>query len=157
MRRRARKAIVEPLRAFLHAESAGGIVLLVAAVLALANTGVDLGGGVLADAAGSRLAWAVAAGLVVGKILGIAGVTLIARRTGTASLPPGVSAGHVWGLAALAGIGFTVSLFIAELAYADPVLTDFAKVGLFAGSAVSAALGVALLLRTTRHLKKATT
>jgi NhaA family Na+:H+ antiporter len=58
---------------------------------------------------------------------------------------------QVWGVAALAGIGFTVSLFIAELAFADPVLVDRAKVGIFAGSGASAVLGVTLLLLATRR------
>ncbi|MEU3648784.1 Na+/H+ antiporter NhaA [Lentzea sp. NPDC034063] len=99
---------------WLHPATAFFVVPL----FAPANAGGDLGGGVLADAVVSRVAWAVAAGLVVGKILSIAVVTLLAHRTRIVSLPTGVSTRHVWGLAALAGIGFIVSLFIAELAYA---------------------------------------
>jgi len=131
----------------LHPVTAFAVVPL----FALANTGVDLGGGLLAGAAGSQLAWGVAAGLLVGKTLGIGLVTLLAHRTRLATLPPDVSTGQVWGVAALAGIGFTVSLFIAELAYADPALVDQAKVGIFAGSAASAALGVTLLVLAARR------
>jgi NhaA family Na+:H+ antiporter len=120
-------------------------------LFALANAGVDLRGGVLADAASSRIAWGVAVGLVVGKTLGIGLVTLLAQRTRVASLPAEMGTGQVWGIAALAGIGFTVSLFIAELAYTDPAFVDRAKVGIFTGSAVGAALGVTLLLWTVRR------
>ena len=57
---------------------------------------------------------------------------------------------QVWGIAALGGIGFTVSLFIAELAYTDAALIETAKIGIFAGSALSGLLGVAIL-RTPPH------
>jgi NhaA family Na+:H+ antiporter len=130
-------------------------VFFVLPVFALANAGVDLRGGILASAAGSSLAWGVATGLLIGKTFGIGLVTLAAVRTGVATLPRGMSTGHIWGLAALAGIGFTVSLFIAELAYADPALVDRAKVGIFAGSGASGVVGVLVLLRTTRRSGKA--
>ena len=141
------REVLHELEHRLHPVTAFAVVPL----FALANAGMDLRGGVLADAAGSELAWAVAAGLLVGKTFGIALVTLLAHRTRLATLPPGMSTGQVWGIAALAGIGFTVSLFIAELAYEDPALVDRAKVGIFTGSAASAALGVALLLWTVRR------
>lgn len=145
------REVLHELEHRLHPVTAFAVVPL----FALANAGVDLRGGVLADAAGSRLAWGVAAGLVVGKTLGIGLVTLLAHRTRVASLPPDVGTGQVWGIAALAGIGFTVSLFITELAYTDPALIDRAKVGIFAGSAVGAAFGVTLLLWAARRPLKA--
>ncbi len=145
------REVLHGLEHWLHPVTAFAVVPL----FALANAGVDLRGGVLADAAGSRLAWGVAAGLLVGKTFGIGLVTLLAHRTRVATLPPGVGTGQVWGIAGLAGIGFTVSLFIAELAFADPELVDRAKVGIFAGSAASAALGVALLLWTARRTVEA--
>lgn len=141
------REVLHELEHRLHPVTAFGVVPL----FALANAGVDLRGGVIAEATGSRLAWGVAVGLVVGKTLGIGLVTLLAHRTRIASLPPGVGAGQVWGVAALAGIGFTVSLFVTELAYTDPALVDRAKVGIFAGSAIGAALGVTLLLRAARR------
>ena len=96
------------------------------------------------DEAGS-LAVAVFAGLVVGKLIGIAGAALLALRVGWGVLPEGVQRGELVGLAALGGIGFTVSLFIAELAFTDEALVNEAKVGIFAGSIVSGVLGAALL------------
>jgi Na+:H+ antiporter, NhaA family len=92
-----------------------------------------------------RLAVAVAVGLLVGKVLGIAGVTLLTRRLRLGTLPTGVTTRYVWGLAALAGIGFTVSLFIADLAYRQAALTDAAKIGILAGSLAAALLGTAIL------------
>ncbi len=108
--------VLETLEHRLHPVSAFVIVPL----FALANAGVQFGGGVLADAAHSRLAWAIAAGLLIGKILGIAGAAFLGIRLGWGTLPDGVRRAQVWGLAALGGIGFTVSLFIAQLAYDDP-------------------------------------
>jgi NhaA family Na+:H+ antiporter len=121
-------------------------------LFALANAGVDLRGGALADAATSRLAWAVLLGLLVGKIVGIGGATWLAMRLRVGVLPTGMPVRLVWGVAALAGIGFTVSLFISDLAYADPLLVTHAKVGIFAASALAAVLGTGLLLTLTRGL-----
>ncbi|HEY1538460.1 MAG TPA: Na+/H+ antiporter NhaA [Solirubrobacteraceae bacterium] len=121
-------------------------------LFALANAGVALGGGVLADAARSRVAWGVAAGLVAGKLLGIAGATFLGLRAGCGPLPAGVRRAQVWGLAAVGGVGFTVSLFVAQLAFGDDAATaDLAKVGIFAGSLVSALLGSLLLVGPARR------
>ena len=137
------RRILETLEHRLHPVSGFVIVPL----FALANAGVDFGGGVLADAAGSQLAWAIVAGLVLGKLFGIAGATFLALRLRLGALPEGVSSAQVWGMAALGGIGFTVSLFVAQLAYDDPDVVNTAKVGIFAGSLVIGLLGAALLMR----------
>jgi NhaA family Na+:H+ antiporter len=121
--------------------------LLVVPLFALANAGIVLDSATISAAVDSRIAWAIAAGLVVGKLLGIAGTVLLVARLGIGRLPDGVSIRHVWGVAALGGIGFTVSLFIAQLAYTDQSTIDTAKFGIFAGSIVSAALGILILLR----------
>lgn len=133
--------VVAVLERRLHPVSA----YLVVPVFALANAGVDLGGEALADAAASRLAWGVATGLFAGKLLGISLVTLLAVRLRVGVLPSGVTIPHVWGLAALAGIGFTVSLFIADLAYQDLELTDLAKIGVLSASLAGGAFGAMLL------------
>ena len=135
--------VLEEVEDRLHPFSA----LLVVPLFALANAGIVLDGAAVSAAADSRIAWAIATGLVVGKLLGIAGTVLLVVRLGIGRLPGGVRFGHVWGIAALGGIGFTVSLFIAQLAYSDPATIDTAKFGIFAGSIVSAGLGVLLLLR----------
>ncbi|MDA0182751.1 Na+/H+ antiporter NhaA [Solirubrobacter phytolaccae] len=123
---------------------------VVVPLFALANAGVDFGGGVLSDALSSRLTWAIVAGLVVGKLLGISGATLAALRAGGA-LPEGMRRSELAGIAATAGIGFTVSLFIAELAFDDRALVDSAKVGIFAGSVISGILGVLALAVASRR------
>jgi NhaA family Na+:H+ antiporter len=140
---RGREVLVE-LEHRLHPISALAIVPL----FALANAGVALGGGVIGDAFSSRLAWAVVVGLVVGKTLGIAGGTFLGVRAGWGRLPDGVAHAHVWGLAMLGGIGFTVSLFIAQLAYDDPATIATAKIGILAASVIAALLGAVTLART---------
>jgi NhaA family Na+:H+ antiporter len=139
--------VLELLEHRLHAVSAFAIVPL----FALSNAGVSLGAGILTDAADSRVAWASAAGLVVGKLLGIAGATFLGLRLGLGTLPSGVRRGQVWGLAAIGGIGFTVSLFIAQLAYDDPATIDLAKVGIFAGSILSGLVGALSLIVLARR------
>jgi NhaA family Na+:H+ antiporter len=141
--------VLETLEHRLHPVSAFAIVPL----FAFANAGVDLRGGALAEAAGGSLAVAVAVALVVGKTVGIGGAALLAQRIGIGALPAGVQTRHVWGLAALGGIGFTVSLFVADLAYDAESLTDQAKVGILAGSLISAVVG-SLILRSGRRLKR---
>jgi NhaA family Na+:H+ antiporter len=138
-----REVLVE-LEHRLHPISALAIVPL----FALANAGVPLGGGVIGDALSGRLAWAVVVGLVIGKTLGIAGGTFLGLRGGWGRLPDGVAHAHVWGLAMLGGIGFTVSLFIAQLAYDDPAAIATAKIGILAASVIAALLGAATLART---------
>ncbi|MDO8213803.1 Na+/H+ antiporter NhaA [Conexibacter sp. CPCC 206217] len=130
----------------LHPVSAYAIVPL----FALANAGVDFGGGALSDALSSRLTWAVAAALVLGKLIGISGATLLALKLRIGTLPGGMARGQVFGVGALGGIGFTVSLFIADLAFTDPRLTDAAKVGIFIGSICGGVLGAVLLVRRGR-------
>jgi NhaA family Na+:H+ antiporter len=146
----AGRPVLQQLEHRLHPVSAFVVVPL----FALANAGVDLRGGTLEAAVNGRLALAIAVALVVGKALGIAGAALAAQRLGAGVLPQGVSSRHLWGVAALGGIGFTVSLFIADLAYDADTLTQQAKVGIFAGSLTGAVLGV-LVLRSGRRLRAA--
>ncbi len=119
---------------------------IVVPLFALANAGVYLGGGVLSAALNSRLTWAVAIGLVLGKLLGVGGAIHAGLRTGAGVLPSGVTGREIWGAAALAGIGFTVSLFIAGLAFDSPELQNQAKVGIFAASIAGGVLGAAILI-----------
>jgi Na+:H+ antiporter, NhaA family len=137
------RAVLEQLEHRLHPFSA----LLIVPLFALANAGVPFGDGALSDALGDRLAWAIALGLVVGKAIGISGATALGRRLGWGVLPEGVTGRHVAGLALLGGIGFTVSLFIAQLAYDDPHRIAVAKIGILIGSAIAAVLGAAWLAR----------
>lgn len=135
------RKVLEELEERLHPVTS----FVVLPLFALANAGVELGGDALSDADGVRVALAVALGLVLGKFLGIAGMTIAALRLRLGSLPSDVDLRGVVGVAALGGIGFTVSLFITPLAYGDQVLIDSAKVGILVGSILSALIGTAVL------------
>jgi NhaA family Na+:H+ antiporter len=116
-------------------------------LFALANAGVDFRQIGVGDALTTGVALGVALGLIVGKIVGISAASYGAVRSGLGKLPPGTSWSHVIGLSAVAGIGFTVSLFVAGLAFDDPATTNLAKVGIFAGSIVSGIIGSIILGR----------
>ncbi|MGI8750489.1 MAG: Na+/H+ antiporter NhaA, partial [Thermoleophilaceae bacterium] len=113
-------------------------------LFALANAGVPLGGDALAKAATSPITLGIIAGLVVGKTVGISLVSLGSVRLGVGPLPQGMGRGHLLAGASLAGIGFTVSLFVAELAFSDEALREQAKVGVLVASALAAAIGSGL-------------
>jgi Na+:H+ antiporter, NhaA family len=123
---------------------------LVVPLFALANVGVDLRGGLLGQAFGSRVTWAVIIGFVVGKPLGVSGAVFLARRTGIGALPPDMTPRLVWGIGALSGIGFTVALFITDLSFDDPVLAGNARVGILTASAAAAIIGALTVHRLTR-------
>ena len=123
---------------------------VVVPLFALANAGVGFGGGLLGEALSTAMPWAIALGLVIGKIVGISAAVWLTVRTGLGRLPHGVGPLHVVAVAAVAGIGFTVSLFIADLAYDDPALTETAKVGIFVGSLLAAAIGSTLMIAAGR-------
>ena len=116
-------------------------------VFALVNAGVRFEGSIV-DALPSAGALSVALGLIVGKTVGISLFSWIAVRTGLGKLPTNTTWRHLVGVASMAGIGFTVALFITALAFTDVALADDAKVGIFAGSIVSAIIGTAVLLTT---------
>jgi NhaA family Na+:H+ antiporter len=134
----AREAIspLERLELSLHP----WVAFAVMPIFALANAGVALQPAV----AGHSAALAVAAGLVVGKPLGILLFSWLAVRLGIAQLPRGVSWSAVLGAGCLGGIGFTMSLFIGGLAL-EGMLLEAGKIGTFAGSIISALLGFCLL------------
>ncbi|MGB5756510.1 MAG: Na+/H+ antiporter NhaA [Acidimicrobiales bacterium] len=121
-------------------------------IFALANAGVELSAGAVATAAGSRVTWGIALGLVVGKLVGVSGFTYLAVRLNIASLPSGVTMRHVMGGAAVAGIGFTVALFIAKLAFVDPEgrslpMLEEAIIGILVASVLATTGGWFLLRR----------
>jgi NhaA family Na+:H+ antiporter len=119
---------------------------LIVPLFALANAGVDFRGSSFGEAAGSTVALGVALGLILGKTVGVSLFTLGAVRLGIGKLPTGTTWRHVFGLSAVAGIGFTVSLFVAGLAFTDPHIVDLSKVGIFIGSAISGVVGALVLL-----------
>ena len=137
--------VESPLHRLEHALH-GWVSYLVMPLFALANAGVVLGGGLSGLSAPAGLG--VLLGLVVGKQVGVAGFSWLAVRSGLASLPGGVTWRHVYGGAWLAGIGFTMSLFIANLAFGSGALLDGSKLAILSASVI-AALGGWLVLRGT--------
>lgn len=133
-----------PLLRFEHA-LIGWNIYLVVPLFGFANAGVTLGD-LPADSLYAPLALAIAAGLVVGKQVGILSSIYIADWLGFARRPEGSSWGQIWGASVLCGIGFTMSLFIGALAFPRaPLLVEQAKLGVLAGSLVSAVLGYCIL------------
>lgn len=117
---------------------------LVLPIFAFANAGVSLAGIQVSDLM-APLALGIAAGLVVGKQVGVFGFMYIATKLGLVQRPQGVSWMQLYGLACLTGIGFTMSLFIGNLAFADPEQIETVKLGVISGSLVSGILGYCLL------------
>jgi Na+:H+ antiporter, NhaA family len=120
-------------------------------VFALANAGVSISRSSLGNALTSGITLGVVAGLVVGKTVGVTIFTWLATRTGITRLPEGVGWGQLVGVAALAGIGFTVSLFITSLAFQTQAIQDAAKVGILIASLLAGLLGALLLARFRRR------
>ena len=124
----------------------GLVAFFIMPVFALANAGVAFGadaGALLFD----PVALGVALGLVVGKPVGVMLLAFVSVRLGVAALPTGVTWRHVLGVSFLTGIGFTMSIFIANLAFGAGPLLDSAKMGILAASVISGALGAFFLLR----------
>ncbi|MDG4882520.1 Na+/H+ antiporter NhaA [Mesorhizobium sp. WSM4884] len=122
------------------------VPFIVIPIFGFANAGVSLGG-LSVSALVEPLTLGVAAGLVLGKLVGVFGSSAIAIRLGLADLPVNAGWLHMFGISLLCGIGFTMSLFIGLLAFAnDTALQDAVKVGILAGSLVAALLGAAVLL-----------
>jgi len=113
-------------------------------VFAFANAGVPLTSG-LAEAAASPVTWGVAVGLVLGKPIGIALFSWVAVSLGIAHLPRAIAWRHIGGVACLGGVGFTISLFITELAFGEGALAHAARVGIFIGSLVAGIAGYLVL------------
>ena len=142
--RREALSPAESLIEMLHPWVAFGIM----PIFALANAGVSLGGGAL-DAAAWTVFAGSAVGLLAGKPLGVVFASWLAVRVGIARLPAGLTVRHLVVLGTVAGIGFTMAIFIAQLAFRDPTFLTAAKLGILSASGLAAlaalALGRALL------------
>jgi NhaA family Na+:H+ antiporter len=110
-------------------------------IFALANAGISIGSGTIA----SPVALGVALGLLLGKTIGVSLFTAVGLRTGIGRLPPGMAGHHILGVSILSGIGFTVSIFVAGLAFNEAQLLVDAKIGIFAASVVAAVVGYTVL------------
>jgi NhaA family Na+:H+ antiporter len=120
------------------------VAYFIVPIFGFANAGVSLAGVGLQDI-DSPLPLGVAAGLFLGKQLGIFAAVWLCVRSGFATMPHGATWQQIYGMAVLCGIGFTMSLFIGSLAFADPALVEEAKIGTIGGSLLAAILGFAIL------------
>jgi NhaA family Na+:H+ antiporter len=127
-------------------------VWVILPLFALANAGVAIDGSIAATLR-EPIALGVVAGLVLGKPLGILAMSWLAVRSGRGALPAGVTWAQVIGAGFLAGIGFTMSLFVSELAFADAAMVAQAKIGILMASLVAGMLGCALLWRSLPRLE----
>lgn len=139
--RLAQRELLPPVvrvQSTLHPWVAYGVMPL----FALANAGVSLGGIELGVGGAQWVVAGIVTALVLGKPLGVVGVSWAMVRLGLCSLPKGVSWGGIWLIGLLTGIGFTMSIFIAMLAFEDATLLNAAKLGVLIGSLVAAIFGM---------------
>jgi NhaA family Na+:H+ antiporter len=120
-------------------------------IFALANAGIVFGAGALSADGALSAALGVAVGLLVGKAIGIPLGAWIVVRMGLGTIPRGARWVQMVGIGLVAGIGFTVSLFITDLAFDDPSVADAARIGVLAGSVVAAIAGALLLWTSGRR------
>jgi len=117
------------------------VSFLVLPLFALANAGVTFTGGIVHEVLTSRVAWGILLGLVVGKPLGVLGFSWLAVRLRIAQLPHAVNWRQIGGVGMLAGIGFTVSIFISSLAFDNDLYLAEAKTAVLAASLIAGGLG----------------
>jgi len=139
---------LQKLESALHLPSTYVVIPL----FALANAAIPLDLGSIQQAAVDPVAMGIAVGLLLGKLIGVAGVVIVAQWLGIGSLPRGVSNVHIIGAGLLAGIGFTMSIFISELAFSwDGDLVMTAKMGILGASLVAGFAGYAWLRWVAPH------
>jgi NhaA family Na+:H+ antiporter len=143
--------VLTPLQRFEH-QLHPWVAFFIIPVFALANAGVTLAGLDILESLSSPISLGIIVGLFIGKQIGIFSFSFIAVKLKLASLPEGVNWKNLYGAGILAGIGFTMSLFIASLAFADPALLDLAKIGILSGSLLSGIAGF-IILKTSSSKK----
>ncbi len=131
------------------------VLYLIIPIFAFANAGVVLKGMTFGDLL-QPLPLGIALGLLIGKQVGVFGLTMLMVKTGMARMPHGATALHIYGIACLAGVGFTMSLFIGSLSFADPALMNAVRAGVLSGSVISGVMGyVALMLAAAASREEA--
>jgi NhaA family Na+:H+ antiporter len=125
------------------------VLYLIIPIFAFANAGVVLTGLSFSDLF-APLPLGIALGLILGKQIGVFGISFAMVKLGFARLPHGANWAHIYGIACLAGIGFTMSLFIGSLSFNDPELMNQVRLGVLSGSLVSGLLGYGILMVASR-------
>ena len=141
------KGAATPLARMEHALH-GWVAFFIMPIFALANAGVDLREVSILDALTHPVALGIIIGLFVGKQVGVVIFSWLALKFNIAEMPKGVTWKQLYGVAILTGVGFTMSLFIAGLSFADPEVLDRAKTGILAASLLAGVAGY-FLLRTS--------
>jgi NhaA family Na+:H+ antiporter len=144
---KANEDVEPPLQELEHALHPW-VVFAIMPLFALANAGVVLGEGLGASLL-NPVSLGIVAGLLLGKQLGITLFAWLALKSGISEMPQGVTWLHIYGAGWLAGIGFTMSLFISDLAFADSPLLDVAKLGILTASLIAGIVGWSILRRTS--------
>jgi NhaA family Na+:H+ antiporter len=130
------------------------VTFFIVPLFALANAGVTLGGGIgIRHLLTEPITKGVAIGLLLGKPIGIGLASWLSVKSGLAALPAQVTFRHIHGAAWLGGIGFTMSLFIASLAFSDSALLTAAKIGILAGSLLAGLIGFVILRRQREKME----
>jgi NhaA family Na+:H+ antiporter len=119
--------------------------IVIVPLFALANAGIPLSASAVADAVTSRIAWGVLFGLVIGKLAGVSSFTWLAARLRVGLRPDGMTASRLVGASAIAGIGFTVSVFVATLAFDDAARQNEAKIAVLTASLIAGVVGTLIL------------
>ena len=145
--RESQVSVAERIESALHPISS----FIIIPIFALANAGVNMGDGLLQDAASSPVTWGVGLGLIIGKIFGITFMTWLGMKLPITTAPSGLNFLSLLGLAATAGIGFTVSLFITNLAFDDMTIINESKIGILFASVLAGILGLLLLRAGTKN------
>ena len=151
--RESQVSVAERIESALHPISS----FIIIPIFALANAGVNMGDGLLQDAASSPVTWGVGLGLIIGKIFGITFMTWLGMKLPFTAAPSGLNFLSLLGLAATAGIGFTVSLFITNLAFDDMTIINESKIGILFASVLAGILGLLLLRAGTKDVNEVVT
>lgn len=130
------------------------VVFMVVPIFALANAGVSLEWSQLSHTLTSPVSLGIILGLVLGKQIGIFTLAWIAVKSRLAGMPAGANFYHLFGGSILCGMGFTMSLFIADLAFGKTAILDTAKVSILAGSLISFIIGMTVLYAISRRVQR---
>jgi len=133
-----------PLQRLMHALHPW-VAFLILPFFAMGNTGLTFHGMVFSEMVSNTVILGIVFGLVFGKPLGVILFSYLSVKTGIASLPQEVRWSHIFGGAMLGGIGFTMSLFLADLSFSDPQLLNYSRIAILAGSVLSALVGMSYL------------
>lgn len=126
------------------------VAFLIVPIFGFANAGVSFAG-VSVAVLSEPLTLGIALGLVLGKLIGVFGAVFVLVRSGVVDLPGSASWSQTFGVSLLCGVGFTMSLFVALLAFDDPMIQDRAKLGILAGSIIAGVAGYLVLLVAPRR------